>query len=460
MNKGKILLIIGCTLLLGLVGHYGLKMFIFEAIEPTLAYSNKFKKKENIRSNFKSAEFCAACHKNIYDQWKESYMSKSYSAGIGKIELHALSLGLRGMKQTEKRWCVECHFPLALTAEEDFDASDPIIREGVTCTVCHSVVEAHPDASPANFKMDPLGGMNGPFDDSLSPMHATRRSKLFMNEDSSLCGTCHYSAWPGNNLPIDWTYPEWLEYCEMAAKKGETAKSCQECHMPAAKGKAAQLANVPERKIASHKFPGGRNEELVKKSAEFTYELGQEEEGAVLKVMVKNLAGHNLPTGNASWPLVNLVINFVQGNESREIAAFNYHTSYLLKDGSETYDTTIGHESGPDTTLKPFETRVETIKLPEEMYQLHATDPEQYSIEITLSHHYIRILDANAPFFSEGNKTYAILLHIYQWLTLNEVNLKHIMTILTDRETYKKLEKISEMRTLKPTLIMKKIIKE
>ncbi len=459
MNKRKIKLLVGAALLC-LIGYLSVKVFIFYPEKSALVYPNKFQKKENIRSNFKSAEFCKACHKKIYDDWKKSYMSKSYSAGNSSIALHTISLGLRGVEQIERRWCIQCHSPLALTTPEDLKASDPIAQEGVTCTVCHSIVKTHPGIHPSNFKMDPLGGMNGPFDDSLSPMHPTRRNKLFLNKNSKLCGSCHWSIYPGSKLPIDATYPEWLEYRKIAVKKGKAPKSCQECHMPVYKGKASELNNVPKRKLASHVFPGGRDEKLVKESADFTYELKKEKSGAVLKVMVKNLTGHNLPTGNASWPQVSLAVNFLQGNESKEIAVFKYHTSYLLKDGSETYDTTIGYEMGPDATLKPFETRIETVKISEEVCRLLESNPRQFAIEIKLLFCYNRLLDATAPFLEEGNIAYTLLLHIYQWLMLEETNIKNIVDVLIDRDTYARLEKIGDLGTVNPILIKKKIIKK
>ncbi len=443
-----------------LVGYFGLKALIHRPLQPTLAYPNKFQKREYVRSNFKSAELCGACHKSIYDEWKKSYMSRSYRAGIGMIELHAISLGLRGMESAERRWCIQCHAPLALTTAEDLEASDPIVREGVTCTVCHSVSEAHPDVHPGNVTMDPLGGMNGPFDDAASPMHPSRHSKLFSSSDSSLCGTCHWSAYPGNHLPIDATYPEWLEYREMAVKIGESPKSCQECHMPISEGKAAQLDNVPKRRIASHAFPGGRDETLIRNSAELAYELGRETSGgAVLKVRVKNLAGHNLPTGNASWPQVGLTVRFLQGAESREMAAFKYHASYLLEDGSETYDTTIAHAAGPSTALKPFETRIESIGIPEETFRLLEANPQRCAIEIELSYRYIRILDATAPFLREGDRAYTVMAHVYQWLTLDETNLAHVVDTLTDADTYRRLGKMGEVNSMLPILMKKEIVR-
>lgn len=443
-----------------LVGYFGLKWLLFDPPPPTLDYPNRLQRRGLVRSSFKSAELCAACHKAIYDEWRASYMSRSWRAGIGTIDLHAISLSLRGIEPEERRWCIQCHAPLALTTPEDLDATDPLAREGITCTVCHSVTEAHPDVNPGNVTMDPLAGMNGPFDDSRSPMHPSRRSELFVDSSSALCGTCHWSAYPLNGLPIDWTYPEWLEYRELAVRRGEEVKSCQECHMPASEGKAAQLDGAPRRRIASHRFPGGRDEKILRKSAEVAYDLTREAgSGGILKVTVRNLAGHNLPTGNAAWPRVRLGVRFLNGTEAVELASFDYHASYRLRDGSETYDTTIAHASGPNTSLRPFEARTETIPIPPRLLQLRDANPQRCGIELELSYQYIRILDPTAPFLAEGDRTRSVLLHAYQWLTLKETNLKHVLDVLTSAETLPRLRRMGELGHQRRMMIHREIVK-
>lgn len=443
---------------LALVGHLGLDAFLHDHAASTLAYPNRLQKRAHARASFKSAELCAACHKNIYDEWKRSYLSRAYQAGIGTIELHALSLALRGIDAGERRWCLQCHAPLALTTPEDLAASDPVVREGVTCTVCHAVTEAHPGVDPGVVTLEPLGGMIGPFDDSRSPMHPSRQGARFTGDDSRLCGSCHWSAHPGSKLAIDWTYPEWLEYRELAVRRGESPRSCQDCHMPRSEGQAAQLDHAPRRRIASHAFPGARDEALVREGAALGWELRDEGRNTVLKVSVRNLAGHNLPTGNASWPQLSLTVSFLDGADATELAAFRYHASFQLEDGTETYDTTIGHVAGPNTSLRPFETRVEAVEIPTELARRCAEQPERYALEIRLTYCYIRILDATAPPLAEGSKARTLAVHVSQWLAREETHLGHVARMLADRETYARLARIGELRTVRPIVVRRVIV--
>jgi hypothetical protein len=154
-----------------------------------------------------------------------------------------------------------------------------LARDGVSCTVCHSMIEEYPDlrgflanSITGQFKTGPANELYGPFSDVVArPMQTTLgvrpRASSFLRS-SRLCASCHVI-----NLPVvDWplrhppatvaaspqehleqlmaseknphfqgfghrieqaTYLEWLnsKYQDEFGRTAES-RSCQECHMP------------------------------------------------------------------------------------------------------------------------------------------------------------------------------------------------------------------------------------
>ena len=332
--------------------YLGSKHFTHPPAAPLNEYDNRLEKRTHRRSDFRSAEQCRPCHTAIYDDWNRSYLSKSYTRAENEIELHRITLSLRGIETQEVRFCLECHAPLALTSPEDLDILDPLSQEGVTCTVCHSVVETHADPAPANFVMDPLAGMGGPFDDARSPFHKTEQREFMKRDDSTLCGACHTSQWPRTGLSIDWTYKEWDE---ATAPRADDDKTCQDCHMPEVQGYAASLDGVEERTLRRHTFPGGHDPEYVRTAAELEVTASPRGQQTAVDVLVRNLGGHNLPTGNPPAPELRLYV--LDGDD---VVGFrSYRNSWYMGNGMHTLDVTIADRPGPDTTLLPYEERQE-----------------------------------------------------------------------------------------------------
>jgi hypothetical protein len=205
---------------------------------------------------YPSAMKCAKCHQKIYDEWRVS--SHAYSAVspmFNRFEqkVHELVRGTSGT------FCLRCHAPIATQADYPRDASlldAPIVfREGITCIVCHRVVERYGRVNgerriEPGSEYDPVvGGLGGdgvnqviadkdnykvkidPNDKRpLQPMHqgAIQFEQL---SDSSFCAGCHQVVvQPGIGLEI--VYQQYRQ--GPACKKGI---SCQDCHMGAVPGK-------------------------------------------------------------------------------------------------------------------------------------------------------------------------------------------------------------------------------
>ncbi|XZE20767.1 multiheme c-type cytochrome [Pirellulaceae bacterium SH449] len=235
---------------------------------------------------YPSAMKCAKCHQKIYDEWRVS--SHAYSAVspmFNRFEqkVHELVRGTSGT------FCMRCHAPIATQADYPRDASileAPIVfREGITCIVCHRVVERYGRVNgerriEPGSEYDPVvGNLGGQGVDQvladkdnfkvkidprdkrpLQPMHQGAIQFEQLN-DSSFCAGCHQVVvQPGIALEI--VYQQYRQ--GPACKKGI---SCQDCHMGVVPGKplgyeygaAAVVNDKPvrtDRKHSNHIFWG------------------------------------------------------------------------------------------------------------------------------------------------------------------------------------------------------------
>jgi hypothetical protein len=200
---------------------------------------------------------------------------------------------LQGVIEDE---CARCHMPMAHTQavadgspvailDDGFlDQRHPLNKpamDGVSCTVCHQIQDSdlgELEGFSGHYQIDtrtmpPNRLIFGPFANPLwrvmrdmvgfRPVHAEHVS------DSGLCATCHTLFTPtvdaeGNvqgEFPEQSPYLEW-ENSIYADGAGEE-KTCQQCHMPEAKG-AVVISNMPMRRMltprspfSQHHFVGG-----------------------------------------------------------------------------------------------------------------------------------------------------------------------------------------------------------
>ena len=201
-------------------------------------------------TDFPSAETCAQCHKQIYDEWRvSSHAYAAISPMFHKFEqtLTELSRGTVGY------FCMRCHAPVATINE--YPRHLPIIdapqvfREGVTCIACHRVKERYGRVN-GERRIEP-GTVNDPVFGTLGgeglreviakkdfykvkpdpndqgpgiPIHngAIQFEQL---SQSSFCASCHQVAvHPGIALEV-----VWAQYRASPARK--CGVSCQDCHM-------------------------------------------------------------------------------------------------------------------------------------------------------------------------------------------------------------------------------------
>jgi hypothetical protein len=268
-------------------------------------------------ADFDNAQVCAACHQEIYAQWRSSVMSQSWEDPIYRALLKKASEATSGKVDN---FCTGCHSPIGLTTgaiTPDLDRQPVAVTAeqhplpGVDCETCHNI-SARTGLDNGAYVMTPmLNGKRtkfGPYKDAVSPYHQTVYSELHTRAD--FCSTCHNVTHPFSSTPIERTYDEWHE-SEFAAD----GRQCQDCHMPKVKAKAAIMGPVRDA-VYTHFFNGGnvsllnhfdqkenaeRSRELLKGAATIDFVDPPKlvpGKSALVKVKVWNKsAGHKLPTG-------------------------------------------------------------------------------------------------------------------------------------------------------------------
>ena len=268
--------------------------------------------------DFDNAQVCGACHTEIYRQWRSSMMSQAWDEPIYRALLKRASAATEGKVDN---FCTGCHTPIGLTTGqitsqvnrssiEDSEKNHPM--PGVDCETCHNI-SARTGLDNGAYVMSPRANGKptkfGPRKDAVSPYHDTVYSALHTRSD--FCGTCHNVTHPFSSVAVERTYDEWQE-----SSYSLNDITCQSCHMPGYKGKAAIMG--PEREsVASHWFSGAnammlnhlgqeegaqRARNMLARAGEITFEqlpaaivAGQYTSVAV---KVSNVgAGHKLPTG-------------------------------------------------------------------------------------------------------------------------------------------------------------------
>lgn len=258
---------------------------------------------------------CAPCHSGYdsshepYFNWKGSLMG---NAGRDPLFFAQMTTANQDVAYVGN-YCMRCHMPMTFVTghatQTNGSTLDNTDRDGVTCHVCHSMVDPiyQPGRSPqqdqailstlasvpryyANsmFVLDPTGTRRGPYNDATLG-HAAIQSPFHVSGD--FCGTCHdvgnvettrqpdgsycYNPLnqppanenPWHQFPLERTYTEWklsafanggVDMGGRFGGNGSTSIStCQDCHMPKATARGCNLPNAPLRAdLPVHEFAG------------------------------------------------------------------------------------------------------------------------------------------------------------------------------------------------------------
>jgi len=234
-------------------------------------------------SDYPSAEVCATCHKATYDSWTRTFHALS---AIDPVFIDALKrtdeLGSQG-----RGLCLMCHSPTT-SASGDFDLSDPLSKEGVTCSFCHSVTAVDYEARRDRFTNEPSRVKTSGA--GHSPEHRFESRGIMMNAE--FCAGCH--EWVNaHGLRVLSTYSEWKESFFAAEQI-----ACQQCHMPESPSMSSLEGSKTIRPTNLHFQMGGHSQHQLVTAAELDVTPQVSEKEIRLEIAVTNAkAGHKLPTG-------------------------------------------------------------------------------------------------------------------------------------------------------------------
>lgn len=148
-----------------------------------------------------------------------------------------------------------------------------LARDGISCTVCHHISDkagGEESGFTGNFVTGPADEIYGPYKEVVvKPMeHALAVTPKFAGQmaTSELCGSCHAILLPvltNDGKPMGFSYEQttYLEWTNSVFARGDTYRSCQDCHMPTHfKGKdlaGARIANIESDDFAptTHRLP-------------------------------------------------------------------------------------------------------------------------------------------------------------------------------------------------------------
>ncbi|MBV9763590.1 MAG: hypothetical protein JOZ48_01995, partial [Acidobacteriaceae bacterium] len=156
---------------------------------------------------FPKATYCAHCHENAYNEWRQALHSNSFRTPFYRTSVNILAR-TKGIEFT--RHCDSCHNPVgvltgALTQNSTVDRS--FDEEGLTCTTCHSIQKLQPTMGNGSYVMgvpavmvDEQGNrIPGQVSDDEIMKHPDRHAKAVMQDfyrTPEFCAACHKANLP------------------------------------------------------------------------------------------------------------------------------------------------------------------------------------------------------------------------------------------------------------------------
>ncbi|MFZ0594941.1 MAG: tetratricopeptide repeat protein [Bryobacteraceae bacterium] len=200
---------------------------------------------------FPAAEYCAHCHQQAYDEWRQALHSNSFRAPFYRTSVNILAR-TKGIEFT--RHCDSCHNPIgvlsgALTRDSKIDRH--FDENGLTCMTCHSIQKISTLTGNGSFVMGVPSVMvdeNGrripgevPYEQIMQ--YPKRHAKAVMQDlyrQPEFCASCHKA-----NLPVALNNYKWIRafdsYGEWQNSKFSKRNpltfysadytTCQKCHM-------------------------------------------------------------------------------------------------------------------------------------------------------------------------------------------------------------------------------------
>ena len=348
---------------------------------------------------------CAMCHggtKNgVADplfSWQGGMMAQAARDPVFRA---ALAIANQDVKAVGE-YCIRCHAPRGWLEGRSKSADGALLTaedmHGVSCEVCHHLVDPKSPEAPRFARkvppgygngmivVDPANAVRGPYPPTTGAMpHAMIQSSY--QASSELCANCHNVSNPlqasdVNTQPphayghIERTYSEWA--LSDFAKK-ESLKTCQDCHFPTVTGggQASKFGSPQRDHFVRHGAVGGstwvqaavaalwegdrmvsrealdngvrRGREMLRSAASLTLDAAEK----TARIRVTNLTGHKLPSGYPEGRRMWLNVRFLAASGALLAEVGRY---------GDKEDTLSGKKVTAPTLLDPDATRVYECK--------------------------------------------------------------------------------------------------
>ena len=264
---------------------------------------------------------CIQCHEDYVQEWS---LSRHGHAMKDPLFFSLWNSEQQNHPQTGERFCIQCHSPTAFVTGQDlsgFETPEDLllsplptqIKEGVTCTVCHSSTGlsstyfASDDLAPnAEYHLYPgegvfFGSIQNP---EPNMYHDSEYSPMFAR--SEMCLPCHDLVM--RDVEAEITFTEWNRIPGFAMSGGAT---CQNCHMPEKEDGTHDHSFIGVDLDLSYPMGEAPQHDAVQSMLEMAVELefgapGYElassidaGETLVVPITVTSLTAHNLPSGTS-----------------------------------------------------------------------------------------------------------------------------------------------------------------
>ncbi len=329
-----------------------------------------------------SAEACRDCHREIYDQWKNSMHAKSTAL---KSPIHAALYhsevgnpreeGTKHKASGSYPMCLKCHAPNAARDKKTKLDAIPAYSEGVNCLTCHTIKGykgVMPDEPDGKLKLGidayemsdilqaPSGKVFSPVAQVTPPGLASPSFHPFPMESntailrtSQLCLGCHERRNNPNGVPL----------CNTGEEFSSSGNfNCQQCHMPVTNG------------FADHTMPGGHVQPMVERGVIMLLHTQKEGDEILAQVELQNMLPHNMPTGA---PFRNLFLKITAYNAMGQPLWQNAQQHpirddpqamlmlRLLDDNDKPAPPPKATKQGEDSRLRPGEIRTLRYRIPQ-----------------------------------------------------------------------------------------------
>ena len=226
-------------------------------------------------SAFLPAEYCAKCHEDVHQQWRQSAHSNSFRAPFYRKNVDLL-ISQKGIEFT--RHCEGCHNPVALLSgalTKNSSVDRAFDEDGITCMVCHSIQKVQNTSGTGSYVMGTPAVMVTPqgapitrqvsFDEILQ--HPELHSRAVMRDfyrTPEFCSVCHKASIPkmlndykwlrAFSVYDEWQQSSWSRETPLPFYQKDATSTCQTCHMP--RVESITDYGAKNHQVASHRWPG------------------------------------------------------------------------------------------------------------------------------------------------------------------------------------------------------------